>query len=294
MPIRPPEPILHVDLDAFYAGGRGAEGPVPRAASRSSSAGPGARGVVVERVLRGPARSASARRCRPCARGACAPTRSSCRRTSRPTALHSNRFREVLLAHTPLVEPISLDEAFLDVGGATTLFGDPVEIAAKIRADVEREVGVTCSAGVARDEVRREARVRPLQARRAAARARRADVARSSSRCRSGGCGAWGRRRPSCWRAWRSARSATSRRRRAAVLERLLGEAAAQHLTRARARRRRPRRDPVRGTEVGRPRGDVRARPRRRRTRSCASCCTCRAGWRHVCATTATGPARSR
>ncbi|MEW5910077.1 MAG: DNA polymerase IV, partial [Thermodesulfobacteriota bacterium] len=61
----------------------------------------------------------------------------------------SNRVFNIFYRITPLVEPISIDEAFLDVTGSEKLFGNPEKIAQIIKRMVVKEIGLTISAGVA-------------------------------------------------------------------------------------------------------------------------------------------------
>jgi DNA polymerase-4 len=62
----------------------------------------------------------------------------------------SRMLNEVFEVFTPLIEPISLDEAFLDVSGSHRLFGDSEEIGEAIRARVTTDLKLSCSVGIAR------------------------------------------------------------------------------------------------------------------------------------------------
>jgi DNA polymerase-4 len=61
----------------------------------------------------------------------------------------SDQVFEIFYRFTPLVEPLSIDEAFLDVTGSARLFGKPEDIAKKIKRRVYEETGLTVSAGIA-------------------------------------------------------------------------------------------------------------------------------------------------
>src|SRR4051794_27351904 len=139
--------ILHIDLDAFYASVEQLADPSLRGRAVVVG-GLGPRGVVAAasyEARRFGVQSAMpmARARRACPNGVFLAPRFDAYRDA------SRAVMTVLRSFTPLVEPIALDEAFLDVAGARRLHGTGPEIAAAIRARVRDDTGLVASVGVA-------------------------------------------------------------------------------------------------------------------------------------------------
>ncbi|TFB17962.1 DNA polymerase IV [Microbacterium sp. 3H14] len=139
--------ILHVDMDAFYAAVEVLDDPTLRGLPLIIGA-PDGRSVV----------SSASYEARRYGVRAAMPVSQALRLcpSARIVPPHFARYQEVsrqvmaiFESFTPLVEPLSVDEAFLDVQGVRRLWGSPARIAELIRERVRDEVGITCSVGVA-------------------------------------------------------------------------------------------------------------------------------------------------
>ncbi|MBV9661198.1 MAG: DNA polymerase IV [Acidimicrobiales bacterium] len=139
--------ILHADMDAFFASVEALDDPA-LAGRPLIVGGAGPRGVVASCSYE--ARVFGVRSAMPSsrARRLCPDAVFVAGRYDRYSAV-SSEMHSVFRRFTPLVEGISLDEAFLDVTGSVRLFGPAPEMAAAIRETIRDELHLSCSVGVA-------------------------------------------------------------------------------------------------------------------------------------------------
>jgi len=143
-----PRKIIHIDMDAFYAAVEQHDNPSLRGKPVIVGGGAEKRGVVSAASyeartygVHSAMPTAQARRL--CPRGIFLPVRMG--------RYHevSEQIFQVLREYTPLVEPLSLDESFLDVTGSEKLFGPVLKIAKEIKRRIREITGLTASAGIA-------------------------------------------------------------------------------------------------------------------------------------------------
>jgi DNA polymerase-4 len=139
--------IIHLDMDAFYPAVEVLDNPKlkgkPVIVGGSKERGVVSSASYEARKYGVHSAQPVARAVRLCPHGIFLPVR-----MSRYQEVSEQVF-EIFHRFTPLVEPLSIDEAFLDVSGSVRLFGRPEDIARRIKETVFRETGLTVSAGVA-------------------------------------------------------------------------------------------------------------------------------------------------
>ena len=139
--------VGHADIDAFYASVEQRDRPEYRDRPVVVGALPGQRGVV----------AAANYRARTFGIHSAMPIAEACRRCPDAVFLRpdmtkyarvSREIFRVLATITPVVEPVSIDEAYMDLGGLEKLLGSPLDIGREIKSRIREATGLTASVGI--------------------------------------------------------------------------------------------------------------------------------------------------
>lgn len=144
--------VIHADLDAFFAAAEVLRRPDLSGKPVIVGGSPASRGVVAAASYE--ARAYGVRSAMPMAQAVRLCPDAVIVRPDGDWYRHlSERFRSILSEYSPLVEVVSIDEAYLDVSGSDRLFGGAVELARLLKAHVRRELGLAVSLGVASNKL---------------------------------------------------------------------------------------------------------------------------------------------